>query len=167
MKEKLSTFRSWLKRLTINYGITGTVFILSFVFVAIFAYEFLTGFNEPPEPELNLAGQWEVCVSENADSRACKWHSMKIPSDIPKEYLVNFKGWAIYRTKFNAPDICEEQKSACAFFFGEIGDAAEAHLNGKFIGRHGQFPPHAVYAKHYPVSFQIPKESLKRGTVKN
>jgi signal transduction histidine kinase len=167
-RPKITTsIRTWLQRLIDNSGVTGGAFILAFAFVGLFAFQFVPMFNALPKPELNLAGEWEVCVAASSDTSGCAWNPIHIPSDIPRSLLTNFTGWAIYRTHFTAPATCTQAGSACAFFFQEIGDSAEARLNGHTIGRHGQFPPNAAYAKHYPVNFQVSRDSLKPGDQAN
>lgn len=159
--------RVWLRRWTENSGITGTTFIVSFVFAGLFAYHISPLFNPAPRPEKDLSGNWEVCLPSEPDPSRCNWNTVRVPADIPRSLLTDLHGWAIYRVRFTAPESCTQPAAACSFFFSEIGDSAEARLNGHTIGRHGQFPPHALYAKHYPVSFQVSRDSLRTGELAN
>lgn len=164
---KTNPIRAWFRRMTQHKGVTGIAFTLSFIFVGLFVFEFMPLFKTLPAPELNLAGEWEVCIPSTPTTDGCAWNRVHVPADIPTPLLTNFQGWAIYRTHFTAPSSCIAPDAACAFFFEEIGDAAEARLNGHVIGRHGQFPPKAVYAKHYPVRLQVSRDSLRSETLGN
>jgi len=155
------------RRLTDTDAVTGLVFSLAFVFAGIFAFQFLPWSDNLPRPELDLVRDWDVCVPRSSDISECTWSKMRVPLDIQSNLLADFQGWVAYRVRFTAPEACASANGACAFFFQEIGDAAEARLNGHVIGRHGQFPPQAVYAKHYPVRFQVSRDSLLGGVDSN
>jgi len=123
-------------------------------------------FSHHPPVLLDLAkAPWEICVPAVSGGVAepCKLtEPVKVPSDAPA--LVRskgFDGWLLYKTKFQSPEACISLSGACSLVIGEVGDAAEAILNGVAVGRHGDFPPNAVYAKNYGVKFELSRNLLK------
>jgi len=144
--------------------ITALIFTFSAFYAFLFAQNTSPFFSSNSSPELNLAkSRWEFCNVSGPSGSDCAFTEIKVPSDIPGALMRDFHDWALYRVRFTAPETCISTQSSCAFFFEEIGDAAELSVNGHVIGRHGQFPPNAVYAKHYPASLQVSRDTLKAG----
>ncbi len=156
--------KSFLNQLKNPILITIIIFFFSLFYGYLFAENNSPLFSVKPEAELNLAKEhWEACALENQNALQCHFFHVSIPADPPREIMKDFHDWILYRVHFTAPEKCLGSLDSCAFFFEEIGDAAEARVNGHIIGRHGQFPPNAVYAKHYPVELQVSRDTLKPG----
>lgn len=139
-------------------GMTGLLALL-----AIFLSPF---FNQHPPVLLDLAGSsWEICIPPVTEGVAgpCKASQpVKVLADAPAiARSSDFDGWLLYKTHFPSPAACIGHRAACSLVIGEVGDAAEARLNGVAIGRHGDFPPNAVYAKNYGVKFELSRNLLK------
>jgi signal transduction histidine kinase len=148
--------------------LTSVVLLLAVIAIGHFYWYLSPSFQEETAPtELNLAGDWDVCLSSGPVAEDCEWRKVRVPADIPGSLRSGFKGWMIYRKRFNAPSSCMGSGAGCILFFGEIGDAAEARLNGVSIGHTGAFPPHARYAKHYPVHLDLSHDLLKAGVDAN
>lgn len=157
-------FKTFFTRIKSPIGITFIIFLLCFFYASLFAQNTSPLFSGDPNAELNLSNEhWEACTLAGPDSKDCHFSEVKVPNDLPNSVMKDFLGWVLYKVKFTAPEKCLSDLTSCAFFFEEIGDAAEAKVNDHVIGRHGQFPPNAVYAKHYPVELQLSRDTLKTG----
>lgn len=116
--------------------------------------------------KLDLSGSWEFC-NLNTDPANLSLSELKcekriqVPSDIPRGTTGN--GWYVFRTHFETPDFCLKTGLLCSAVFAEIGDAAEISLNGRTLGRNGDFPPNATYAKHFPFTVDLPRDLLVQG----
>jgi signal transduction histidine kinase len=126
---------------------------------------------------LDISGSWKYCVvSEDEATHSivsqfrsvhrsattrCEWKDIEIPQAISQLDLRNSQGWILLVKTFDAPEFCRKSTELCSLFIGEIGDAAEANLNGYSFGRHGDFPPQQRYAKHYPLKLDIPPQLLR------
>jgi signal transduction histidine kinase len=140
---------------------------ISILFSALFALHspLLDLKNTAPLDQLN--GHWDLCIPTGPVTANCIWRKATVPGALPAGALEAFQGWAIYRKHFFTPSYCVNNASECAFLFAEIGDAAELTLNGQSVGKHGNLPPHALYAKHYPFHVPLHTNSLTHGDTPN
>ncbi len=145
---------------------TWIIFIISFgIVIQLYTY-FLTSLKLSFPIEQSFSGAWDVCLPTHPpNSENCQWQKISVPGDLPLELQKSHQGWLIYRRTFTAPPHCLTHPAHCncSLFFGEVGDTAEASLNGVSLGRRGEFPPHARYAKHYPAQFDLSRNILKPG----
>jgi signal transduction histidine kinase len=156
--------KSFLKEIKNPIFLTVVIFTFCTIYAYLFALNNSPLFSGNPGAELNLEkSHWTACAVSGPGVGTCDFSEVTVPSDLPNAIMKDFKGWILYKVNFTAPEKCLTDLSSCAFFFEEIGDAAEAKVNGHIIGRHGQFPPNAVYAKHYPVELQLSRDILKTG----
>jgi signal transduction histidine kinase len=143
--------------------ITSVVFLLAFAIAFQFYNYVSTNLRESPVAETDLSGTWEVCLAQDQSGKGCHWIKTAVPADLPQQMRPELRGWLLYRHNFKAPESCLSSSSACSLFLGEVGDAVEAKLNGISIGRRGEFPPHALYSKHYPAKFDVSRDILRPG----
>ncbi len=143
----LRRFRRWIM----------TVGIFAVVCIAVF--QLLSEQRTSTGTETDLAGSWEMCFPASGDASRCDWINVHVPSDLSSSLPNHFQGWVFYRTSFLTPNHCVSEP--CSIFIKEIGDSAEAYINGRSLGRHGDFPPNAQYAKHYPVLFDLSRHALR------
>lgn len=155
--------RGWLSRRrvsSVEYTTLGLYLVALGIVTHIYAY-ISPSVSRLPPMELDLSGDWRMCVPVASFLGDCRWKDVKLPADFQASEERNFQGWIAYRKRFSAPAACLRNVTACSLFFGEIGDAAEVVLNGVSLGRRGEFPPTPRYAKLYPLSFDIPARALR------
>ncbi len=119
---------------------------------------------------LDLSGEWQVCspVNDSVNYPCTDSVTSNVPVDSPKvAHSPGFSGWLKYEKTFKAPLECTTGSMVCSILIGEIGDTVEMRLNGVVLGRNGEFPPLAMYAKHYGVKFDLPPQILKTQGLEN
>ena len=124
---------------------------------------------------LDLSGEWDVCSPQEEVRDGlrkfpvvrCQWQPKYAPKGLKFPFGSEFGNWVIYRKAFQTPSWRSDVNSKCAVFIGEAGDAAEVMINDKVVGRNGDFPPHFVYSRLYPVRLEIPASELGSTTKAN
>lgn len=140
-----------------------TLFSISLIYWLSTCSWFFPKMLETPNALVNLAGEWEICAESPSNLSKCHWKLVAVPlSTLPNDIQSNFNGWLHFKKKFTAPQQCKIDTS-CSLLLAEVGDAAEVFLNDKPLAKRGEFPPHAVYNKHYPVLVDFPKDLLLEG----
>jgi len=144
-------------------SITFVTLCISLAIVAQFYGYVSPSIQEVPPIERDLSGKWEICLPSEPSPQNCKWTETLVPTDLSNQLSPQLHGWILYRKRFTAPASCLTSSASCSLFFGEVGDSAEATLNGIALGRRGDFPPAEAYAKHYPVKFDLSRDLLQPG----
>ncbi len=127
--------------------------------------------SHTPE-EGSLSGNWEVCLPQSdlelwRIPRHCAREKISVPGDLQNQLGKRFQGRAIYFHRFSVPNYCLDSANACSLVLAEVGDAFEVWINGRSLGRRGNFPPHAKYARLYPGRFDLPVNLLRKGAMAN
>jgi len=111
----------------------------------------------------NLSGYWKFNVGDNMEwanpgFNDEDWDKIHVPSNWEDEGYYGLDGFAWYRKKFKMPDYSEQEMFY--LFIERIDDSDEIYINGKLIGRTGEFPPQYVSGYHYNRKYIISKSIL-------
>ena len=142
MWEKNKEFKGWVAL----YGVIGAIFL------GVALYPHLR--NDSP-PILDLRGaRWKACIPTTGDQ--CDPVPVDVPGDVNQRKYPRFSGKITYSVPLTTPQSCARSRVPCVLYLAEIGDSAEIFWNSQLLGIHGIPGESGKYAKHYPVSFQIP-----------
>ena len=155
----------WPKALTSLISIAGILILTQFLFHLFPSWKEDAGSELP----VRLEGKWDLGLApegwtgtpRDLIKQPLQYDSVQVPGDLPTPAKAKFHGWMVYRRVFDAPDACRTDTANCVLVMGEVGDSVEGYLNGRFLKRAGDFPPHYHYIKHYPVSMPLPREELR------
>lgn len=113
---------------------------------------------------LDLNGSWRFSIGDNSDWAMSdyddsSWEFVRVPSPWENQGFHGYDGFAWYRKEFHLPKISE---GASLFIqLGNIDDVDEVFINGKRIGKSGNFPPYYSTAYNSNRLYNIPNSYLQ------
>ncbi len=110
-----------------------------------------------------LTGYWKFSIGDNVkwadpEFNDTDWDQIYVPSDWEQNGYEDYNGFAWYRKTFQTYSLPEE--SPVILDLGIIDDVDEVYINGKFIGKTGNFPPAYETAYDLERRYVIPKGTL-------
>ncbi len=116
---------------------------------------------------VNLEGYWNFTIGDDlkwADPNYddSDWERIGVPSSWEAEGFHGYNGYAWYRTTFELPK--DASGYSLRINLGYIDDVDEVFLNGKKIGKSGEFPPNYFTAYNAYRSYPIPPGIITEGT---
>jgi hypothetical protein len=134
----------------------------------IFAITFLLlSFNESRAEDLRkivqLEGNWKFSIGDdqqwsNPKYKDSNWDNISVPSSWENMGYKDYNGYAWYRKTFKVERVSSEV--LLYLVFGRIDDVDEVYINGKLLGRNGNFPPNYVSAYNQKRKYLVPHEYL-------
>ncbi len=93
-------------------------------------------------PDINLEGNWKFIPGDssyykNDEINDSAWKEVIVPSYLENQGFPGFQGFGWYRMKFDYKD--KDTKARLLLLLGKIDDYDEVYLNGRIIGRTGNF----------------------------
>lgn len=93
---------------------------------------------------VQLSGYWKFSIGDyqewaNPGFDDSKWDEIRVPGKWEDSGYDEYNGYAWYRTKFKMVET--ESKGMIYLLLGRIDDVNEVYLNGKLLGKSGDFPP--------------------------
>lgn len=93
---------------------------------------------------LDLAGTWRFTTGDDLAWKEpgfddSSWEQVQVPQKGGQDVFADYDGYAWFRLEFRLPERAAGTPLVAAL--GGIDDADEAYLNGRLIGRTGEFPP--------------------------
>ncbi|GJQ33080.1 MAG: hypothetical protein HBSAPP04_19190 [Ignavibacteriaceae bacterium] len=93
-------------------------------------------------PDINLEGNWKFTQGDSAFYRNDEindsaWKEVIVPSYLENQGFSGYEGFGWYRMKFDYKD--KDKKARLLLLLGKIDDFDEVYLNGRIIGRTGNF----------------------------
>ncbi len=117
---------------------------------------------------VQLSGYWKFSIGTDdrwADPSFddSKWDQIRVPDKWEDQGYSDYNGYAWYRKKFKMEET--DDNTPLYLVLGRIDDADEVYLNGKLIGKSGNFPPEYITAYNKVRRYHIPKGILKMNAV--
>jgi sialate O-acetylesterase len=111
----------------------------------------------------DLSGYWKFSIGDDAEWSDPKfndsdWDQIRVPDRWENQGYNEYNGYAWYRKAFTIVDLPKDEP--IYFVTGRIDDADEIYLNGKLIGKSGEFPPNFETAANQKRKYLIPQEYL-------
>lgn len=112
---------------------------------------------------VRLKGYWKFSIGDkkewkNPSFDDSKWDEIYVPSPWEDEGFHGYDGYAWYRTNF---DISSKHKNKLLVLkLGKIDDVDEVYLNGKLVGKSGDFPPNYKSTWDLDRNYRIPENLL-------
>lgn len=112
---------------------------------------------------VRLKGYWKFSIGDKKEWKEAsyddsKWDKIYVPSPWEDEGFHGYDGYAWYRTDF---EISSKYKNKMLMLkLGKIDDVDEVYLNGKLVGKSGEFPPHYRTAWDLEREYEIPNNLL-------
>ncbi len=118
--------------------------------------------------EIELEKKWRFEIGDNmayskADFNDVKWDSIDVPEPWENQGFPGYNGFAWYRITFRVPE--ELRQKALYLKLGRVDGTDMTFLNGKLIGKSGQFPPDYKSAYQVKRRYIIPPEFIRFGTL--
>ncbi len=93
-------------------------------------------------PDINLEGNWKFTTGDsvfykNDEINDSAWKEVIVPSYLENQGFSGYEGFGWYRLKFDYKD--KDTKARLLLLLGKIDDYDEVYLNGRIIGRTGNF----------------------------
>jgi hypothetical protein len=112
---------------------------------------------------VDLSGYWYFSVGNdqqwaNPNFDDTKWDKIRVADKWENQGYNDYNGYAWYRKQFNMVDF--PKKEPVYIVLGKIDDADEVYLNGKLIGKMGEFPPNFKTAYDQRRRYLIPSELI-------
>tara|TARA_R110001583_G_scaffold75621_1_gene208006 strand:- start:11291 stop:12322 length:1032 start_codon:yes stop_codon:yes gene_type:complete len=112
----------------------------------------------------DLNGSWKFSIGDDQywaspNFNDSNWESITVPSAWENQGFNGYDGFAWYRTKFSISQNLEKRNLYLQL--GNIDDVDEVFINGKRIGKSGNFPPHFATAYNSNRIYAVPVEYLK------
>ena len=112
----------------------------------------------------NLNGSWKFSIGDDQswalpNYNDSNWESITVPSAWENQGFNGYDGYAWYRTNFSLSQNIERDNFYLQL--GNIDDVDEVFINGKRIGKSGNFPPHFATAYNSNRIYAVPVEYLK------
>ncbi len=112
----------------------------------------------------NLNGSWKFSIGDDQswalpNYNDSNWESITVPSAWENQGFNGYDGYAWYRTNFSLSQNIERDNFYLQL--GNIDDVDEVFINGKQIGKSGNFPPHFATAYNSNRIYAVPVEYLK------
>lgn len=116
---------------------------------------------------VNLKGYWKFSIGDDMkwadpDYDDSDWEEIGVPSSWESEGFHGYNGYAWYRRDFNIPE--EVIGFSLKANLGFIDDVDEVYLNGKLIGKSGDFPPNYNTAYNSFRAYPIPQDYVNKGS---
>ena len=113
----------------------------------------------------NLEGHWKFSIGDDpswkqADFDDTSWDYIKVPGDWERQGYDDYNGYAWYRKTISLKSLPPDQ---LYLRIGGIDDADEVFLNGRFVNRSGNFPPHVETAYDRERAYRIPQSYWQEG----
>ncbi len=113
---------------------------------------------------LDLNGSWKFSIGDEdgwelPEFNDDNWEWINVPSAWENEGFHGYDGYAWYRTNFKKPTTKNGQNLYLKL--GNIDDVDEVFVNGKLIGRSGNFPPNFSTAYNSNRLYNVPTRYLK------
>ncbi|MFP4041047.1 MAG: helix-turn-helix domain-containing protein [Desulfosudaceae bacterium] len=157
-----------------QYLLSASVFVLLLVLAAAMFYPlFKIG---QPKRMIPLDGEWKISLDDlpefsRPDYDDTAWDTIDLPGEIvaySRHKDRGIRGVCWLRKKFSVEaDRCDSGADGDGDFgliLGRIANADQTYVNGRQIGRTGQFPPHEFSMWNHPRNYLLPAEYLKNGT---
>jgi len=118
------------------------------------------------EQEFNLRGRWLFTIGDDPsyaikDYDDSDWVKIRVPENWEDEGFPGYDGYAWYRIHFVLPE--EINTKALYLHLGKVDDVDEAYLNGRQIGKTGEFEPNYQTSWIDQRIYALPKSILKFG----
>lgn len=112
---------------------------------------------------INLSRQWKFSIGDNENWATStyndqQWENIKVPADWENEGFNGYDGYAWYRIHFDGRTLKGNQSHY--LILGFIDDVDETFLNGKLIGKSGEFPRRFRTAYNHDRRYFIPSEHI-------
>jgi hypothetical protein len=112
---------------------------------------------------VQLTGTWKFSIGDDpawaqTSFNDIGWDNINVPNRWEAEGYDDYNGYAWYRKKFSMPEV--NSKEPLYLMLGKIDDADEVYLNGKRIGKSGQFPPTFATAYNQERRYRITTADL-------
>jgi sialate O-acetylesterase len=113
----------------------------------------------------SLSGYWKFSIGDdiswaNPAFNDSGWDKIAVPAQWENEGYKDYNGFAWYRRTFNPGTV--PANTTIYLMLGRIDDVDEVYLNGKLIGKSGQFPPNYESAYNRTRKYIIPDDCLKK-----
>jgi sialate O-acetylesterase len=113
---------------------------------------------------VKLNGYWKFSIGDDSTWSSPSfndesWESIYTPKNWERQGYVGYDGFAWYRKTLFIPSVSE--KSTLFLHLGNIDDADEVYLNGKLIGKTGEFPPNYASAYNWSRDYIIPVDLIR------
>jgi hypothetical protein len=136
-------------------------------FLLAFCWFTLTSFMVQAEDLrkiVSLSGNWKFSVGDDIrwaspSYNDSKWDEIRVPDRWEDQGYNDYNGYAWYRKTFSIGKILSG--NPIYLVFGNIDDADVVYLNGKVIGKSGNFPPDFKTAADRRRKYIIPDGCLK------
>ncbi len=116
----------------------------------------------------NLSGYWKFNVGDNLEWAKPafndeNWDKIMVPAKWEDEGYYGLDGFAWYRKTFKMPEYYNEEMFY--LYIEKIDDSDEIYINGKLVGKTGNFPPNYISGFDYSRKYIIPKSLLNLGAM--
>lgn len=140
--------------------LTHRIILISLLFVG-----FIPLNSQILQEEQYLEGIWKFSIGDkedwkNIDFDDSEWSSIQVPASWESQGFKEYNGFAWYRRTIRL-DILPQQDLVLKI--GNIDDADEVFINGRFVGRSGGMPPHIKTAYNTERMYVIPKSYWQKG----
>lgn len=135
-----------------------------FAILALFISICISAGAEDLRKIVSLSGNWKFSIGDdnkwaNPSYDDSGWDQITVPGNWEDQGYNDYNGYAWYRKTFRISDV--PAKTTIYLVLGRIDDADVVYLNGKEIGRSGNFPPDFLTAYDNKRKYVIPEGSLK------
>ena len=114
---------------------------------------------------VSLSGYWKFSIGDDIQWASpsfddSKWDQIPVPGQWEQQGYDEYNGYAWYRKNFK-PGAEIPSGTTIYLIFGRIDDADVVYLNGKVLGKSGNFPPNYETAYNRTRKYVIPAGYLK------
>lgn len=118
------------------------------------------------ERVLDLRSGWKFAIGDDAawarpDFDDARWDKIHVPDPWEDQGYPGYDGWAWYRTRFVLA--ARFRNEALFLNLGNIDDADELYVNGRFVAFTGLLPPDYISAYAETRWYYVPNEYLRFG----
>lgn len=133
------------------------------VILALFCSHLLAGYYEQ---ELSLKRRWLFMIGDDPSYAEMKcddsdWERVCVPESWEHEGFPGYDGYGWYRVHFILPE--ELNEKSLYLQLGKIDDVDETYINGKLIGKTGEFEPDYQTSWTNERIYELPKSILNVG----
>jgi len=135
------------------------------VILCLFLSGALTGNSQILQEEQFLEGSWKFSIGDNENWKATdfddsNWEYVRVPSSWESQGYKGYNGYAWYRKAIRIDVL---PKDDLILRIGQIDDADEVFVNGRYVGHSGGMPPHTKTAYDKERKYTIPKSYWQKG----
>src|SRR6056297_1936574 len=139
------------------------LFLITFLYTPLAA---LPDYFEDYRMEIALQGEWKFEIGDNRDwarpeQSDSNWESITVPAYWENEGFPGYDGFAWYRKRIFIPQRLQGRN--LLVYIGRVDDVNECYVNGRFVGRTGEYSPKYVTAWDRRSAYSLPPNSVRFG----